>query len=78
MVEVEKISAILPKGWKKLFHSGVVIPAKMRFCNKCSKEKCCDRCINRINENTNFFADLHFLKRQAPSQFGSMLPYHKL
>ena len=37
MVEGEKISAMLPKSWKNLFNSGVVIPAKMRFCNEGTK-----------------------------------------
>ena len=47
----------------------------MRLCNECSKEKCCDRCNNQINENKEFEASLNLLKRQAPNEFGHMLPY---
>ena len=39
MIEGKKISAMLPRSWKKSFNSGVVIPAKMRFCNVCSVKK---------------------------------------
>ena len=55
-IEVEKKSAMSPKSYKKLFNSGVIIAAKMRFCNKCSKENCCGRFNNQINENTEFEA----------------------
>ena len=48
-LEGKKISAMLPRSWKKLFISGLVIPTKMRFCNECSGGKCCDGCNNQIN-----------------------------
>ena len=38
MTEGKKVSAMLPKSWRKSFNIGVVIPAKMRFCNECSKK----------------------------------------
>ena len=66
-------SAILTRSWRKSFNSGVVLPAKMRFCNECSKEKCCDRCNIQINENKVIEANLNLLRRQAPNQFGHML-----
>ena len=44
MIDGKKTSAVLPKSWKQSFDNGVVIPAKMRFCNECSKEKYCDSC----------------------------------
>ena len=31
MIEGKKLSALLPKSWKKWFDSGVIIPEKMRF-----------------------------------------------
>ena len=31
MIEGEKISAILPRSWKKSFDGGIIIPTKMRF-----------------------------------------------
>ena len=36
MIEGEKVSALLPKSWKKSFDSGIIIPTKMRFCNECN------------------------------------------
>ena len=34
MKEGVKISAMLPKSWKKLFDNGIIIPKKKRFCKK--------------------------------------------
>ena len=78
MVVGEKRSAMLSKSWKKLFKIGVVIPAKKRFCNECSKEKFCDRCNNGVNENKEFETSIDLLRRHAPYQFGDMLPYYNL
>ena len=36
MLEGKKISAILPRSWKKLFNNGVVKLVKMRLCNSCN------------------------------------------
>ena len=36
--KVEKTPAMLPKSWKKPFNIGIVIPAKITFCNECSKK----------------------------------------
>ena len=62
---------------KKTFNIGFVIPAKRRQCKKCSEEKCCDGCKNRINGNKEFEAFLNSLKRKALNQFGHMLPYYE-
>ena len=43
MKEGEKISAMLPRSWKKSFDNGVIIPKKMRFCNKCDDNKMCNK-----------------------------------
>ena len=75
MLDGKKTSALLPKIWKNSFNNGIVVPAKMRFCNECSKEKSCDRCNNQITENKEFEANLNLLKRQAYNQFGYLLPY---
>ena len=64
MLEGKKISARLPRSWKKSINNGVVIPVKMRRCN------------NQVNENKKFEAILNLLKRHAPNQFGYMLPYY--
>ena len=36
IIEGKKISAMLPKSWKKSFDSGIIIPTKMRYCNECN------------------------------------------
>ena len=77
MIDGEKISAMLPTSWKKSFIKGIVIPAKKRFCNECSKEKCFNGCNNQINVSKEVKANLNLLKRQAPNDFGSMLSYFK-
>ena len=78
MKEGEKISAILPKSWKKSFDNGVIIPKKMRFCKKCNDIKMCDICNNQINENKEFEANLNELKRHPPNEHGYMLPCYEI
>ena len=78
MIEGEKISAMLPRSWKKSFDSGIIIPTKMRICNECNDKKMCNKCNNQINEKKEFEANLNELKRHAPNDFGHMLPYYKL
>ena len=75
MIEGQKISAMLPRSWKKSFNSGVIVPAKMRFCNEYDGEKLCNKCNNQINENNDFEANLNELKRHSPNDFGQLLPY---
>ena len=76
MIEGKKVSALLPKSWKKSFDSGIIIPTKMRFCNQCTDNKMCNKCNNQINENKEFEANLNELKRHSPNEFGHMLPYY--
>ena len=76
MKEGKKISAMLPKSWKKSFDNGIIIPAKMRFCNECNDKRLCDKCNKQINENKEFAANLNLLKREKPNDFGHMLPYY--
>ena len=75
MLEGKKISAMLPKSWKKSFNIGIVIPAKLRRCDKCRGKTWCATCNNQPNENEEFEADLILLKREDPNKFGYMLPY---
>ena len=49
----------------------------MSFCNESIKEKHCDRCKIKINENKEIEAILGLLTREAPIEFGHMLPYFK-
>ena len=44
MKEGKKLSAMLPRSWKKSFDSGIIIPRKMRFCNKCNEKELCKKC----------------------------------
>ena len=76
MIEGKKISAMLPKSWKKSFDSGIIIPTKKRFCNECNDNKKCVKCNTHINENKEFEANLILLKRHPPNEFGHMLPYY--
>ena len=50
MIEGKKISARLPKSWKKSFNNGVVKPTKMRFCNECKDKNLYTKCKNQIIE----------------------------
>ena len=68
---------MLPRSRKKSLNNGIVIPAKLRFWNECSKEKRCDRCNIQVNGSKEFEAILEELKRQPPNEFGYMLQYFK-
>ena len=78
MIEGEKISALLPKSWKKSFDSGITIPTKMRLCNENNDRKMCDKCKNQIKEIKEFEANLNEMKRHPHNEFGHMLPYYIL
>ena len=72
----KKISAMIPRSWKKSFENGVIIPTQMRHCNTCKDGILCITCNNQINENKEFEANLNLLKRDVPNRFGHMLPYY--
>ena len=76
MKEGKKISAMLPRSWKKSFDNGIIIPKRRRFCNECTDKKMCNNCNIQINENKEFEPNLNELKRNAPNEFGHMLPYY--
>ena len=76
MIEGLKVSALLPKSWKKSFDSGIIIPTKMRFCNECDVEILCMTCKNQVDENKEFEPNLNELTRHPLNQFGYMLPYY--
>ena len=78
MIESKKVSALLPKTWKKSFDSGLIMPTRMRFCNECNNKKISNKCNNQSNENKEFVANLNELKRHPPNEFGHMLPYYKV
>ena len=62
MLEGKKISAILPRSWKKSFDNGFVIPVKMKLCTECDGNIVCNSCSNQVNEKKKFEANLTFLK----------------
>ena len=66
MLKGKKISAMLPRSWKKSFNNGFIIPTKMRHCNACKDGILCTTCNNLINENKEFEANLSLLKREKP------------
>ena len=63
MFECVKLVAKTPLSWKKSFSMGVVIPHKMRNCNKCTKGILCDGCDVLVNQNKQFSANLKEIKR---------------
>ena len=50
---------MLPRSSKKLFNSGVMIPAKRRFCNDCTRKLTRNDCNNQTNEIKEFEANLN-------------------
>ena len=68
MLEGKRISAMLPRSWKKSFNKGIVIPAKMRHCDECDDQIICMTCNNQNNENKASEANIIVLKQQTPNQ----------
>ena len=61
---------------------GVVVPHKMKTCNKCNKDILCDKfdeLINQKKESSGILRknNLRELKRQAPNEKGHILPKYK-
>ena len=50
----------------------------MRRCTESKFEILCDECNNQFEENKEFEANSNLVKREAPNQFGHMLPYYKM
>ena len=67
---------MLPKGWKKSFNIGVIIPTKMSFCKECNDLKVCNKCDNQITENIEPEENLILLEKHAANEFGYMFPYN--
>ena len=70
----DKLISKVPLNWRKGFSYGVIIPHKMRNCNKCKKEILYDDCDKLVNRNKEFSSNLNELKQQPPSEVGHMLP----
>ena len=74
MASGDNLVAKVPLSWKKSFSQAVVIPHKMRNCNKCTKDQLCDGCDILVYQRKEFSANLNELKREKPNDFGHMLP----
>ena len=74
MFNGDKLIAKVPLSWKKSFSMGVVFPHKNRSCNKCTEDILSDGCDKLVNKNKEFSANLNEIKREAPNEFGHMLP----
>ena len=74
MASGDKLIAKIPLSWKKSFSQGVLIPHKMRNCNRCTKDILCDDCDKLVNQIKEFSANLNELKREKPNDLGHMLP----
>ena len=74
MADGDKLIAKVPLSWKKSFSQGVVIPHKMKHCNKCTKDLLCDDCDTLVNQKKEFSANLNELKREKPNNLCHMLP----
>ena len=61
MLKGKKITAILPRSWKKSFENGVIFPTKTRQCNVCKDGILCSTCNIQINENKEFEANINLL-----------------
>ena len=74
MLDGDKLTAKVPLSWKKGFSHGVIIPHKMRNCNKSTKDIFCDNCDKLVNQKKEFSANLNEVKREPPNIYGHMLP----
>ena len=72
MADGDDLIAKILLSWKKSFSQGVVIPHKMRKCNKCTKGILCESCDNLVNQKKEFSANLNEVKRERPNDFGQM------
>ena len=74
ILDGDKLTAEVPLNWKKGFVHGVIIPHKMRNCNKCTKFILCDDCDKLVNQKKELSANINELKREPPNGLGHMLP----
>ena len=70
----DKLIAKVPLSWKRSFKMVVVIPHKMRNCNKCKKNILCGEYDKLVNQRKEFSANFIEMKREPPNKFGHMHP----
>ena len=62
MLEGKKITAMLPRSWKKSFNNGIIIPTKMKRCDICNYKSLCEKCNNQVNEKKRIRSQFKFIK----------------
>ena len=55
----------------------MILPHKMRNCNKCSKDVTCGGSDILVNQRKDFSANLSELEQKTPNEFGHMLPWYE-
>ena len=65
MLKRKKITAILPRLWKKSFNNGIIIPTKKKQCNECKDGILCTTCNNVIDEKKRIRSQLKFSKKRC-------------
>ena len=74
MFDGDKLIAKEPLSWEKSFNMAVVIPHKIRNCDKGAEDVYCDGSDKLVNQFKTFSANLNGIKEEAPNEFGHMLP----
>ena len=74
----DKLFAKVPLSWIKSFNMSVVIPHKMRNCNKCTNDILCDDFGKLVNQKKEFSANVNELKREPLNRYGHMLLKYKI
>ena len=78
MLDGKKITAMLPRSWKKSFNNGFIIPTNMRRCDICNDKLLCKKCNNQVKEIKEFEANLNLLQQNTPNEFGYLLPFYEV
>ena len=50
MYDCDKLIAKVPLSWKESSSYGVIIPHKLRNCNKCTEDILCDECDKLVKQ----------------------------
>ena len=59
---------------KKPISQGVVVSHKMRNYCDCTKDSLCENCDKLVNKKKEVAGNPNELKKEAPNQFGQLLP----
>ena len=59
--------------WIKLSDCGVIIPQKLGYCSKCTRNSLCNKLERLLNQTKKFPANLNEVKQQTPNLFGHLI-----